>query len=172
MDKQQTRHLHRASATAAGLALAALGIFALPSTADHGFPHLEQLARGTFLDDVALTVRNKVAGRATHVVNIRDGSDLVVLRITIEAGGIAPWHGHTGTGFLVNMGPGTLTNFVGDDCVPREFYPGEAFVDPGHGVLHAVRNDSPEDIVLVATFFGVEDAPVAPEPAPEGCLAL
>lgn len=162
----------RTTAASIGIFTALAGVVALPSLADHGLPHVEPLARGTFLDDVRLNVRNKVLGGATHVVQMKDASDLVVLRITIEAGSVAPWHGHTGTGFLVNLGPGTLTNYIGDECMPRQFYPGDAFVDPGHGDLHAVRNDSSEDVVLLATFLGVEGDPVTPEPEPESCMVL
>ena len=163
----------RRAPTAAIVIFAALaGTVASPSLADHGLPHLEQLARGTFLDDVRLLVRNKVTGGDKHVVQINDASDIVVLRITIEAGGVAPWHGHTGTGFLVNLGPGTLTNFVGEDCSPRLFYPGDAFVDPGHGDLHAVRNDSAEEVELIITFVGVEGNVVTPEPQPDSCMVL
>ena len=172
MAKELRHRKGRAGMAAVVLGSAALGAVALPSIADHGLPHVEVLGRGTFFDDVALTIRNKIAGRATHTVQIQDASDLVVLRITIEAGGIAPWHGHTGTGFLVNLGPGVLTNFIGEDCEPRLFYPGDAFVDPGHGELHAVRNDSAEDVVLLATFLGVEDGPVTPEPEPADCDVL
>jgi hypothetical protein len=105
-------------------------------------------------------------------VQIRDASDLVVLRITIEAGGIAPWHGHTGTGFLMNLGPGTLTNYLGEECEPRLFYPNDAFIDPGHGELHAVRNDSEQEVVILATFLGVEDEPVISEPEPSSCSGI
>lgn len=56
-----------------------------------------------------------------------------------------------------------------DICQPREHFPGEAFIDPGHGVLHAVRNDSDEEVVLFAIFIGVEGAPVDPEPGPDPC---
>jgi quercetin dioxygenase-like cupin family protein len=154
------------------VALAALAMGAQPSAADHGLPHVEPLARGTFLDDVAVQVRSRVIGAGTRVLNLRDASDLVVLRVTIEPGGIAPWHGHSGTGLLVNMGPGTLTNMLSDECIPRQFYPGEAFIDPGHGVAHAVRNDSSEEVVLFAIFVGVEGAPVDPEPGPEPCPFL
>ena len=136
---------------------------------DHQLPHVEMLARGTFLDDVGLTIRNKTSGRSTHVVQMSNASDQVVLRITIEPGGIAPWHNHTGTGFLVNTGPGVLTNFIGDECIPREFYPGDAFVDPGHGEVHAVRNDSAEPVVLIATFLGVQGVPVSPGSDPSEC---
>ena len=158
-----------AVAAAMVLGITSLVAITVPSLADHGLPHPELLGRGTFLDDVGITVRNKVAGRATSVVQMSDSSDLVVLRITIEAGGIAPWHNHTGVGFLVNLGPGVLTNYLGEDCVPRQFIPGDAFVDPGHGDLHAVRNDSNEDVVILATFLGVEGPPVIPEPAPMAC---
>ncbi len=157
-------------ASAAGAAI--LGASVMPSIADHGLPHVELLGRGTFLDKVSLHVRNKISGRGTQAIQISDASDLVVLRITIEPGGIAPWHGHTGTGFLVNLGPGVLTNYIGEDCEPRLFYPNDAFVDPGHGDLHAVRNDSTSEVVLIATFLGVEGPPVTPEPAPTDCNVL
>lgn len=167
-----TKNPRRATTAAIVIFAAFAGMLAVPSLADHGLPHVEQLARGTFIDDVRMNVRNKILGGATHVVQIKDASDLVVLRITIEAGGIAPWHGHTGSGFLVNLGPGTLTNYIGEECLPRQFRPGDAFVDPGHGDLHAVRNDSEEDVVLIATFLGVEGAPVTPEPEPVSCMVL
>ena len=160
-------------ATAASVICAGmLGAVALPSLADHGFPHVEVLARGTFLDDVGMTLRSKVGGRATRVVQMDDSSDIMVMRITIGPGGVAPWHDHTGTGFLVNLGPGTLTNYLGENCVPRHFYPGEAFVDPGQGNLHAVRNDSGLEVVLIATFLGVEGGPVTPAPEPGNCDVL
>jgi len=155
----------RIGKTAARAALMTLAISPVPALADHGLPHIEQLARGAFFDDVAATFRAKV-GQSTRAVNLRDASDLVVLRITIEAGGLGPWHTHSGTGFLVNLGPGTLTNVIGDECMPRQYFPGEAFADPGNGTLHAVRNDSDQEVVLMAVFFGIEDGPVTP--APEG----
>lgn len=55
-----------------------------------------------------------------------------------------------------------VTNVVGDDCEPRYYLPNEAFVDPGHGELHAIRNDSNEEVELLIVFFGVEDSPVTP----------
>jgi hypothetical protein len=174
MDKKLFEHrtLRRMVTAVSALGAVVLGTVAAPSLADHGFPHLEVLARGTFLDDVGMTVRSKVDGRATHVVQLDDSSDIMVLRITIEPGGVAPWHDHTGTGFLVNLGPGTVTNYLGEDCTPRFFYPNEAFVDPGHGELHAVRNDSDQEVVLIATFFGVEGGPVVPAPEPTNCYVL
>ena len=154
---------------AAAAAVGVLAAIAVPSLADHGLPHPELLGRGTFIDKVSVAVRNKQFRRRPEWVFVKDSSDIVVLRITIEAGGVAPWHNHTGVGFLTNLGPGVLTNYLGDDCEPRLFYPGDAFIDPGHDELHAVRNDSNQEIVILATFVGIEDAPVLPEPAPEAC---
>lgn len=157
------------SAAVSGIAAAAFLSITLTSKADHGLPHPELLGHGMFLDDVSMTLRNKILGRQTHVVQMKGASDLFVLRISIEAGGVAPWHNHEGVGFLVNLGPGVLTNFLGDTCEPRLFYPGDAFVDPGHGDLHAVRNDSDQEIVILATFVATEGPPVIPESAPAEC---
>jgi quercetin dioxygenase-like cupin family protein len=169
----QQGRIRRSIAFCAAATAAIVGLVAQPISADHSRPHVELLARGSFLDDVSITLRNKIAGRATHVTHIEDASDQVVLHITLEPGAIAPWHGHDqATGFLVNMGPGTLTNYVGDSCEPRQIYPGQAFVDPGHGAVHGVRNDSNEQVVLIAVFFGVKGAPVLPDSAPDDCTAL
>lgn len=154
------------SGTLTAIALLATGTAV---QADHGLPHPELLGHGTFLDSIGLNVRNKVLGRQTHVVEMQKASELYVLRITIEAGGIAPWHNHHGVGFLVNLGPGVLTNYVGDDCEPRLFFPGDAFIDPGHGDFHAVRNDSDEEIVLIASFVATEGPPVIPATSPDAC---
>ena len=140
-----------------------------PVAADHGLPHVEQISRGTFFDSqVAVKVRAKGLTN-TEVTHVADASDVVVLRITIEPGGFAPWHTHSGTGFLVNIGPGSLTNVVGDECDERVYHPGYAFMDPGHGEFHAARNLSNEDVVLIATFVGVQGAPVTPAPGPDRC---
>lgn len=159
------------TAVASIAATALLGI-ALVSKADHGLPHPELLGQGTFLDGVSVTLRNKIMGRRSHAVQMSNASDLFVLRISIEAGGIAPWHNHEGVGFLVNLGPGVLTNFLGESCEPRLFYPGEAFVDPGHGDLHAVRNDSDQEIVILATFVATSGPPVIPENPPVECSGI
>jgi len=163
------RRHSRLLAAATGVALAGI---AIPAAADHGLPHIQQLARGEFVDEVAATIKSKGQDNGTEVTHIKDASDMVVLEITLQPGGLGPWHTHSGGGLLVNMGPGTLTNVVGEDCEPRQFFPGEAFVDPGHGVLHAVRNDGLEEVVLVAVFFGIEDGPVTPEPGPADCAFL
>jgi quercetin dioxygenase-like cupin family protein len=161
---QRTKRRIAAVLTLAGLTALAIGV--LPSAADHGLPHPELFARGEFSDDVGATVKVKLDGRGTRVINLRDASDLVVLKITIEAGGIAPWHAHSGPGLLVNAGPGTFTSVISDDCTPRDYKTGQAFVDPGGRTLHAGRNDSDHEVVLYAVFLGTEGPPVLPAPKP------
>lgn len=160
--------------------IAAVGSLTLglagPASADHGLPHLEILARGTFLDEVSTTIKLKGLDRGTQVFKYADASDMMVLRVTIEAGGVAPWHTHVGTGLLINNGPGTVTNLVGDECMPRVFLPGDAFVDPGDGELHGVLNESEEDVELIIVFFGIEEGqgPVVSTGGvgPEGCINI
>jgi quercetin dioxygenase-like cupin family protein len=164
--------LRKLSASAVLAVLCAGVVAARPAAADHGLPHVEPLARGTFFDSqVAVTVREKGAS-STDVMHIGDASDVVVLKITIEPGGLAGWHTHSGTGLLVNTGPGTLTNVVGEDCEQHVYHPGSAFTDPGHGESHAARNLSSEEVVLIATFIGTEGMPVIAADEPEGCAFL
>jgi hypothetical protein len=154
------------------LAAATLAVGVLPSAADHGIPHAQQLARGSFTADVAAKIKVKLDGRQTEVINLQDASDLVFLEITIHDGAQAPWHTHSGPALLVNKGPGTLTSVVGDDCVPRHHGPGEALVDPGQGRLHAAFNDSGQDLVVYAVFLGVENGAVLPAEPPADCDVL
>lgn len=167
----RTTPRHGPTRLAIALSLA-LAVSAIPAAADHGFPHIQQVARAAFVDQVAAKIKSKVGSGRTYVSQVEDASDMVILEITLQAGGTGPWHTHSGGGFLINLGPGTITNVVGEDCEPQQYFPGEAFVDPGEGVLHAVRNDGLEEVVLLAVFFGIEDGPVTPEPGPSGCNFL
>jgi len=144
-------------------------IATLPALADHGFPHVNVLGQGTFVEDVSAIFKLKGIGEGTTVLKLKDASDMVVLHISIEPGGIGPWHTHTGTGMLINLGPGVVTNAVGDDCEPHHYQANEAFVDPGDGELHAVRNDSQDPIKLIAVFYGVDGPPVTPTDPPHDC---
>jgi quercetin dioxygenase-like cupin family protein len=144
-------------------------IAAPPALADHGFPHVSVLGQGTFVEDVSANFKLKGIGKGTTVLKLKDASDMMVLHITIEPGGIAPWHTHTGTGMLINLGPGVVTNAVGDDCEPHYYLAKDAFVDPGDGELHAVRNDSDDPVELIAVFYGVDGPPVTSGEAPHDC---
>ncbi len=156
--------------TIASIAVLSIGV--MPSAADHGGPHVTMLARSTFTDAVAAQVRVKLDGRATQVVNVGDASDAVLLTIVIPDGAVAPWHGHSGPGFLLNAGPGTLTSVLSTDCVAREYGPGEALVDPGAGTQHAAWNESGQEVVIYALFLGVDNGPVTPGSPPADCDVL
>jgi quercetin dioxygenase-like cupin family protein len=176
MDEQMSRSRitkRRAVAILALVAAATLAIGAPPSAADHGTPDVVPLARGSFAhDDVAVKINVKRDDRETDVINLKDASDLVFVEITIHDGAQAPWHTHAGPALLVNKGPGTLTSVLGDDCVPRQYGPGEALVDPGQGRLHAAFNDSGQDLAVYAVFLGVDNGPVLPADPPTDCDVL
>ena len=124
------------------IAVIGLTVGVLPSAADHGQPHVEMLARGTFVDEVAALFKVKVDGGRTHVHQADDASDVVVAKITIPDGARLSWHSHSGPVFGVNAGPGTLTSFHGDDCAMRQFPPGSALFDRGQHTLHGGFNNS------------------------------
>lgn len=175
MDEQTNRSAtkkRRVVGLVALLGVLTLTVGVLPSAADHGLPHPVPLARGSFDDAVAAQVRVKLDNQRTHAINVKDASDVVFLEITIHDGARVPWHAHSGPGLLVNKGPGTLSSVFGDDCVVREYGPGQAFVDHGGGTLHAAFNDSGSDLVVYAVFLGVDNGPVLPADPPPDCDVL
>lgn len=52
--------------------------------------------RAEFTDDVAAQLRNKFDDRGTDVINMRDASNIFVVRFTIQPGATFPWHTHPG----------------------------------------------------------------------------
>lgn len=155
-------------------AIAVIGLLVAvsPSAADHGGPHVELLARGAFIDDVAAMFRVKVDDGRTFVHHADDASDVVVAKLTIPDGAQVGWHAHSGPVFGVNAGPGTATSFHGDDCVPQEFPPGSVIFDRGQHSVHGVFNASGAEVVVYATFLGVQDAPLVPTDPPGDCDLL
>lgn len=160
---------HRIVAVVAVVALATLAIGVLPSGAEHGGPHLETLARGTFTDQVDAQIKLKLDGRQTRVMNVRDASDIVIVEITVPDGAQFPWHTHPGPVLVAVNGPGTFTYVNADDCVLRHYGPGEAFVDPGQGHVHTGFNASGHDLVLHATFLDITNGPLTPADPPADC---
>jgi quercetin dioxygenase-like cupin family protein len=158
----------RTTALLALIGLTVLVVGVLPAAGDHG-PHPQLLARGSFVDEVPAQIRIKPDKGGRQVINLKDASDLVFLQFGIADGVQAPWHTHSGPGLLVNLGPGTLTSLIGDDCVPQEYPPGTAFVDPGQGTPHAAVNNSGHDLVLYVVFLGVGNGPVLPTDPPADC---
>jgi hypothetical protein len=130
--------------------------------------------RHTFPDDVAVQVRDKPDGRSMEVINLRDASNIAVVKITIQPGAAFPWHTHPGPVLAaVAEGDqnGAFVYIYPDDCVERPYEVGEAFVDPGGDNIHMAYNPSDtEETVVIATFIGVpEDGPLTlPVEASEG----
>ena len=114
--------------------------------------------RHRFTDDVAMQVRVKPDGMPTSTVNLKDASNIAVVRFTIQPGVRFPWHSHPGT-VLVSVTQGDLVFVYANDCVRRPYATGTAFVDPGFGNVHYAYNPTDHETVIVATFLGVPPAP-------------
>lgn len=110
--------------------------------------------RHQFTDDVSAQIRLKPDGRSREVVNIKDASNMVVVRFTVQPGVRFPWHTHPGL-VMVSVTQGELVFVYGDDCVQRPYAAGKAFVDPGFGNVHYAFNRTAGVTVIVATFLGV-----------------
>ena len=113
-------------------------------------PITERLA---FDGAVSMTVTQHLDGLDPQEVEIADATHLTVSEVTIQPGGIFPWHTHPAT-VLVGIKEGDFVFVLAEDCVEREYAAGSALVDPGDTV-HTAYNPS-EDIetVVVATFLG------------------
>jgi quercetin dioxygenase-like cupin family protein len=116
--------------------------------------------RHEFTDDVSVQVRLKPSGRSREVINMDDASRMAVVRFTIQPGVRFPWHSHPGL-VMVAVTKGELVFVYGDDCVQRRYPTGTAFVDPGFGNVHYAFNPTGGELVIVATFLGVPNAPAA-----------
>ncbi|HEX6309766.1 MAG TPA: hypothetical protein VFZ69_16450 [Longimicrobiales bacterium] len=114
--------------------------------------------RHQFTDDVAVQVRVKPDGRSTEVINMRDASNTAVVRFTVQPGVRFPWHSHPGL-VIVSVTQGELIFVYADDCEPRSYPMGTAFVDPGFGNVHYAFNPTAGETIIVATFLGVPPAP-------------
>jgi len=124
--------------------------------ADHGASQL--LARGGFVDDVSGLLKYRLVGTsATRVVHIQDASEMVVVKVTLHPGGASNWHSHPGPG-LVAVAEGTMTITYAEDCVPRPYSAGDAFMEPGNVVMRA-DNFGEEDVIVYVTFLGIPEGP-------------
>jgi quercetin dioxygenase-like cupin family protein len=159
--RSTTRHV-----TIAAVAVALAATFALPSAAQDAPPAedpapppppiaVELLTpRSEFTDDVRMQTRLKYAeGGPTHIISTKDASHTVVAKLTVQPGARFPWHTHHGP-VVVNVARGSFVYVNADDCVPRPYAAGTAFVDPGHGNVHSAYNPSVSEVtVLYATFY-------------------
>src|ERR671911_548216 len=115
-----------------------ISVNVLPSAAQEPPPPIatELLTeRAVFTDDVDLKLKNKLDGKATQVVNVKDPSRTVVARITVQPGAQFPWHTHPGP-VIVNVAQGELVFVSANDCEERSYPVETAFIDSGHGHVH------------------------------------
>ena len=158
---------------AALIAVLLISVNVLQSTAQPPPIGVEPLTdRAVFTDNVDLKIKNKLDGKATDVVNLKNPSRTVVVRFTVQPGAVFGWHTHPGP-VVVNVASGELVYVGADDCVERSYPRGTAFVDAGGDHVHNAFNPSTSvPTVLVATFFGMPPVPdplTIPQPAPADC---
>jgi len=164
-----------ALAAAALIAVVVIGANALPSAAQQGPPPIgvEPLTgRAVFTNNVDLKLKNKLDGKATEVVNVKNPSRTVVVRFTVQPDAVFGWHTHPGP-VVANVAQGKLTYVGADDCVKRDYPAGTAFVDAGGDHVHNAFNRTDGPTVLVATFFRMPPAPdplTIPADPPADCV--
>src|SRR5688572_13221801 len=127
------------------------GAYVLPAAAQAPPPPIaaEPLtARSVVVDDIGLKFKIKLDGEATHVIDVKDPSWTVVVRYTVQPGAQFPWHSHAGP-VVVNLVSGALTYVGAEDCVPRTYATGQAFVDPGQGHVHTAFRGRCSDVTFV-----------------------
>lgn len=124
------------------------------------------LSRSGFLDDLDTTFRLKLDGRATRVTQVRDPSDMIVARLTLDPGGSVGWHTHPGPA-LVAVRAGAIGIINAFDCVLRIYPAGSAFLDPGQGNVHVGFNATEGVTEAYVTFIGIPpgEGPTIPLPA-------
>ena len=159
---------------AALLAVAVIGANVLPSVAQQA-PTItpEPLtSRAVFSDDVGVKFKIKRPGEEAVVVNAKDASRTAVVKFTVDPKARFPWHTHPGP-VVVNVTQGELVYVPADDCEPRSYPAGTAFVDPGHGHVHSAYNPSTTvPTVFYATFFQAPAPPTSlliPAAQPADC---
>ena len=168
--------MNKKRATALGTATGLIAVLlisanVLPSAAQQPPPPIATeflTGRAVFTDDVGLTAKIKLDGKATRVVHVKDPSRTVTARFTVQPGAQFPWHSHRGP-VVVNVAEGELVYVDADDCVEREYPAGTAFVDAGHGHVHTAFNATDEVTVLVATFFEAPEEGPLLIPADPAC---
>jgi hypothetical protein len=95
----------------------------------------------------------------------------VTTKVTVQPGAPIHWHTHHGPVF-VTIVKGELTYVSSEGCTKRRYPAGNAFIDPGHGHVHAAFNSAPVVTEFVATFFEAPtgDAPITiPADGPADC---
>lgn len=152
--KMATKTLVALAAGSTGAVVIAASGVAL-ATPGSGVVSAPVMARGGFTDPV--DVKFKVDGaHGTEVINVKGAADTVVQQIVLAADGQTGWHTHHGP-VVVVVKSGTVA-FLDEHkgaCMTKTYGPGQAFVDPGQGNAHLVRNTGGSQAELWATYFDV-----------------
>src|ERR1700716_426214 len=152
-EELRMKTLMRRAVRMAGLTVGLAGLFlalnAVPgaATPSAGFSS-QPLGRGTLASHGSLP--------------LRQGLDIVAVRVTLSPGGSSGWHSHPGGGITIVV-QGTLTvyssrgNGDGEEdarCVVTRYTKGQAFLELPGEVVDAV-NTGLTDTILTVTFPGV-----------------
>jgi quercetin dioxygenase-like cupin family protein len=118
------------------------------------------LARGTDVSDGTLP--------------LQVGTDVAMVRITVEPGGSSGWHSHPGGAIIVvTQGAATVNRSIGSRCDTATYGPGHMFIErPGE--VDDVVNTGTVPYVLFVTFPRVPpgEPPRIDEPDPGTCPGL
>ena len=138
------------------------------------------LAKGTY-QKIFSHVQTKVPQHWNEVMKTVGATDLFVQDNTWDpntCGGCIPstgWHTHPGPSFVI-VTKGSVTVYDGDDptCTPHVFTadtPNNAFIDPGGGHVHIIRDESGAVAKTVAVQFipAGADRRINVTPAPGNC---
>ena len=123
-----------------GLTVYAANVLATPATGFSG----STLAKATY-GEIFSHVHTVPATWNEHIETKGD-SDLYVQQNTWQPGGSTGWHTHPGPSFII-VTQGSVTVYDGDDpaCTPHVYTANtadNAFVDPGDGHVHVIRNET------------------------------
>ena len=126
------------------------------------------------LDPVNLTARATLPSSWNARVRTHGLSDVYVADNTLAPGGTTGWHTHPGPSFVI-VTQGSVTAYDEDDptCTPHVYTantPDNAFVDPGGGHVHLLRDESG----AAAQTIAVQLVPAGADrrqdaPAPSAC---
>jgi len=106
---------------------------------------------------------------AKYELRAKPGTNTVVASFTFGPNSSTGWHTHPGR-TLVTVKSGTFTVYHADDCAPRVYEPGDAFVELP-STVHVGRNETTGTVELGVVFFKVpiDGSPRIDQPQPEDC---
>jgi hypothetical protein len=126
---------------ALGTAVYAGNVLATPSSGFAG----TTLAKATY-GEIFSHVHSHAPQFWNEIIKTKGASDLYVQQNTWQPGGSTGWHTHPGPSFVI-VTQGSVTAYDGDDpaCTPHVYTANTAntaFIDPGGGHVHLIRNET------------------------------